>query len=185
MPSPPDRTAAHDERAGAVSRAELDLQAVIEELREFIQQGRIWLNHAVWVDVEEFDQRLDQIINLLPGEIKRARRVTSEEQKIIQDARDEAQRVLEEARAEAEQILESAREEQQRLVEGSAIRQKAQEQARQIAEQAQASAREVRLSSFKYATEVTENVETSLQRLLDQIRKDRGQLDEMQPQQSE
>lgn len=166
-------------------RADVDLQAEIEDLRDFIRQGRVYFDHAWGVDVREFEGRINEVLGLLPTEIRRARRITRDEQKIIQDARDEAQRILEEARAEAEQIVVSGREEQQRLVEQSAIRQKAQEQAAQITQRAEAAAQEMRANSHTYALQVIGNVEKSLQKLSESVQRDRSQLEALDPSRQE
>src|ERR1044071_7652120 len=130
-----------DEAADALPRTDVDLEAELERLRDFvIKGGPTPLNHRLFLDIPDTEEQFERVIALLPKEIRRARRVCREEQRIIQDAKDEARRLLEEARAEAEQISTTAREEAEgtiaranaeaeRLVESSAIRQRALEQA--------------------------------------------------------
>lgn len=158
-----------------------DLETRLQELRNWVKGHPHPMNHIFWLSLEEFDAYVDEIIEKLPGDVRRARRISRDEQRIVQDAKDEARRVLEEARAEAQQIVTAAREEADRLVEGSTIRQRAVEQAEATVAQAQETASEIRESSYTYAEQVIENVITSLRRLSDSIEQDREQLRQMQP----
>jgi hypothetical protein len=182
-------------QADSLPRHEVDLQAELEALRDYVASGMRPMNHRLWLDVGEFEIRIDQIIALLPKEIRRARRILKEEQRIIEDAREEARRTLDEARAEAaqidadartraEQALAAAREEAARLVESSAIRQRAVEQAEATLTRAEETATAVRAQSYEYAEQVMDNVIASLHRLLDSVRKDREQLGELRPDRS-
>jgi len=170
-----------DDSGDAVPRTDVDLESELESLRDSLGKGPSLLNHRLWIPLEDIEERFEQIIALLPKEIRRARRITRDEQRIIQDAKDEARRIIEEARAESEQIVASSREEAERLVEQSAIRQRALEQAEATIAKAEESAREIRQQSYAYAHQVMTNVETSLRRLTQSVEQDKGQLEAMHP----
>ena len=92
-----------EELNDALPRTDVDLETELEGLRDFVLRGGTSLiNHRIWLDLEEFETRVEHVIALLPKEVRRARRICREEQRIVQDAKDEARRVLDEARAEAE-----------------------------------------------------------------------------------
>jgi vacuolar-type H+-ATPase subunit H len=166
----------------ALPRTDVDLESELETLRDFVLRGGwVFMNHRVALDAEEFESRIEQVIALLPKEIRRARRVCREEQRIMQDAKDEARRLLDEARAEAEQITATAREEADKLVESSAIRQRALEQSEATLAQAEATARDIRDKSYAYAQQVVGNVVESLKRLQQTVEQDRAQLEKMNP----
>lgn len=167
------------EAGDALPRTEIELDADLEALRDWVAGNPHLLNHCIWLDLEEFETRLEHIIAMLPKEVRRARRITREEQRIIQDAKDEARRVLEEARAEGEQIVQASREEAERLVEASAIRQRALEQAEATIQKAEATAADIRENSYNYARQVVDSVSTSLRRLTDSVEQNRAQLDQM------
>ncbi len=171
-----------EDGADALPRNDLDVDAEIEALHDFVTRGFSLMNHRVWLDTYEVEGRIEQIRSLLPRELARARRITREEQRITQDAKDEARRVLDEARAEAESILRTAREQADAMLETSAIRQRALEQAETILARAQASALEVREQSYAYSRQVVGNVELSLRRLVQSVETDKAQLDAMRPQ---
>jgi len=170
-----DRSLSHgrDNVFAGVPRTEIDLEADLEALRDLIIGGKVVAGRAWAVDVEEFEARLDQILALLPKEMRRARRIAREEQRILADAKEEARRSLEEARAEAEQTLAAARAEAERLVESGTIKQMATEQAEQILQRADETGGQIRQGAFDYARGVIESVETSLEQLLENVRADR------------
>jgi len=189
MPSGSERTA-HEEPSDALPRTDVDLEAEIESLRDFITKGGPTpLNHRLFLDIEETESRFEHILALLPKEVRRARRICRDEQRIVQDAKNEARRLLDEARAEAEQLvtgareesderLARAREEADRLVEASAIRQRALEQSEAILAQANQTAQDVRDKSYAYADQVIGNVVESVKRLARQVEQDRLQLEQ-------
>lgn len=186
-----DRTM--DEPADSLPRTDVDLESELESLREFITKGTQLMSHRLWLDLDEIESRFEHVIALLPKEVRRARRICRDEQRIVQDAKDEARRLLEEARAEAEQIgatareeseqrLQAARDEADRLVESSAIRQRAIEQSEATIARAEETALEVREKSYAYAQQVIGNVVESLRRLTKTVEQDRAQLEQNQPQ---
>jgi cell division septum initiation protein DivIVA len=170
-----------EETADALPRTDVDLESDLDALREWVKSCPSLLHHCIWMELEEFDQRVEQITALLPKEVRRARRICREEQRIIQDAKDEARRLLEESRAEGEQIVADARAEADRLIEASAIRQRALEQAEATVAKAEQAAREIRENSYNYAQQVITNVEVSLRRLTQSVEEDKGQLEQMRP----
>lgn len=171
-----------DDSADALPRTDVDLEAELEALREFVERGGpAPLHHRLWLDLDEFEERLDHILTILPKEVRRARRICREEQRIVQDAKDEARRLLEEARAEADQIVTASREEAERLVESSAIRQRALEQSEATIAQAERTAREIRNNSYAYAHQVIDNVIDSLGRLTRSVEQDKHQLEQTPP----
>lgn len=190
-----DRLAAHmDDATDSLPRTDVDLESELESLREFIIKGPQILSHRLYVDVDEVESRFEHVIALLPKEVRRARRICRDEQRIVQDAKDEARRLLEEARAEAEQIvseareeseqtLQSARAEAERLVESSAIRQRALEQSEATIARAEETARQIREQSYAYAQQVVGNVVESLKGLTRKVEQDRAQLEAAPPDQ--
>jgi cell division septum initiation protein DivIVA len=185
-----DRTM--DEPTDSLPRTDVDLESELESLREFITKGTQLMSHRLWLDLDEIESRFEHVIALLPKEVRRARRICRDEQRIVQDAKDEARRLLEEARAESEQIgstareeseqrLQAARDEAERLVESSAIRQRAIEQSEATIARAEETAQEVREKSYAYAQQVIGNVVESLRRLTRTVEQDRGQLEQSRP----
>jgi cell division septum initiation protein DivIVA len=169
------------ETPDALPRTEADVEGRLEELRTWVKGHPHPMNHIFWLDLEEFEAQVEEIIAILPKEVRSARRITRDEGRILEAAKDEARRLLEEARAEAEQIVARSRDEAERLVEGSVIRQRALEQAEATLARAEETAAEIRHSSYSYAQQVIDNVVSSLKRLAQSVEQDRAQLEQMEP----
>src|SRR6266571_8336640 len=113
LPSRPCRIADGRRESNVVERSEraaewsealeegprVDLERLIDDLESRVESSKQILNHAVWVDLDEFFELTRRIKANLPDEIKRAARVSREGNRIVEDARDEARRMLDEARA--------------------------------------------------------------------------------------
>ena len=160
----------------ALPRTDVDLEAEMENLQEFVRGGPSFMNHGVWVDLHEFEGRIERILTHMPKEVKRARRITREEQRILQDAQEEATRLIAEARAEAEELVTAARQEAERIVDASSIKQAALSQAEEIIQQAQQSAGEIRDRAFAYGRDVLATLQTTVDHAREQIQRGQEQL---------
>jgi hypothetical protein len=168
----PEATDAQD----SLPRTDIDLEAELEELRDFVANGPSLMNRRINLDLNEFETRIERILTHVPREIKRARRIVREEQRIVLDARDEAARINAEARAEAEELVAGARQEAAAMVDQSAIKQAAISQAEEIMQRAQASAQEIRERAFAYGRDVLTTLQETVENAREQIARGQEQL---------
>jgi vacuolar-type H+-ATPase subunit E/Vma4 len=110
---------------------------------------------------------IDQLRVTIPEEIKSARRVTNE-----------VERLLEQAREEAEQILARAQEQATYLIEERELTRQAEELSHEILRQAQLEVDEIRRGADDYASEVLVGLETEVMRTLRTIKKGLELLDD-------
>ena len=110
------------------------------------------------IDQAEALEWIDQLRVTIPEEIKSARRVTNE-----------VERLLEQAREEAEQILARAQEQATYLIEERELTRQAEELSHEIVRQAQVEAAEIRRGADDYASEVLVGLETEVMRTLKTI----------------
>ena len=107
-----------------------DILDVIDRLEDLISQGsHVPFGNKIMLDEDEALSLVDQLRMAMPQEIKQARRVIQDRQKIIADAQTEADKILSvakeraeylmneqglvnEAKARSEEILRQAREHQ-------------------------------------------------------------------------
>jgi len=155
----------------------VDLERLVDELEARVEGSRQILNHAVWVDLDEFFELTRRIKSNLPDEIKRAARVSREGNRIVEDAREEARRMLEEARTEAERLVRTARAEAEHCIETGEIQRLATERATQLVAQADQRADAIRQGANAYAREVLGNLETTVHRILEAVDNGKRQLD--------
>lgn len=145
----------------------MELLELLEQIEEIVESGmNIPLSGGKCVLDRESVLELVQEIRLkLPDDIKIAKRITEEKQ-----------RVLAEAQQEAENILKNAESRIAALVDENEITKKAYEQAEVIISNAKKNAREIRLGTREYADGILNKVEEILEDTLDVIKVNRQEL---------
>lgn len=137
----------------------VDLLQLIERLEELVNTGmRVPLSNRVMVEEEEFLAALDQLRLALPQEMKQARRVVQERNKIIADAQAEADKILTVAKERAEYLMN-----QQGLIN------EAKSRSEEILRQAKDSAKESMAQVDVYALQILTELETLLEQDLQRI----------------
>jgi len=148
-----------DVRGYPAAEPAADLNELIERLEEVITRGsRVPLTNRVMVEEAEALVLLEQIRRSLPRELRQARRVLQERQKIILEAQMEAQKILSTAQERAQYIMS-----EQGIVNEAKAR--CEEMLRQAKDQAKRAKGEVDL----YALELLSRVEEALQESLSRI----------------
>ena len=66
----------------------VDVERLVDDLETRVEASRQIMNHAIWVDLDEFFDLTRRIKANLPDEIKRATRVSREGNRILEDARE-------------------------------------------------------------------------------------------------
>ncbi|NLI00285.1 MAG: hypothetical protein GX446_12435 [Chthonomonadales bacterium] len=157
---------------------QIDVYSILNELLELPDKAkRLPGNILVGFNHERFGHLVLKIRANLPEDMKRARKVTRDTQKIVSEARDsakaeidraraEADRIVESARGQAERLLVDAREEAARMVDQSEIVRMADAQAREIVHNATVEASGIRRGAKDYARDVL----TRLEGVLDKAR---------------
>ncbi|MEW6771716.1 MAG: ATPase [Bacillota bacterium] len=144
----------------------MELLAVINELEELIEtSGRIPLTRKVLIDEERMLDILDRIRTILPDEVRKAKWVVQEREKVLEEAQKEAERLLEEARKEVEKKAE----------ESELVRQ-AKEMAEEILGKAEQVAREIKLGSREYADGILAKLEERLEKITREVQQGRAEL---------
>lgn len=144
----------------------MEVLEIIDMLEDVVEKSMAipFAGRAV-VDREELLDLIEEIRLNLPGDLKQAKWVT-----------EERQRILDEANKEAEAIVKNAEEKMASLINDHEITQKANEQAEQIISSAQNSARELRLGAKQYADDVLTSLEARIEKLAHTIRENHKEL---------
>jgi vacuolar-type H+-ATPase subunit H len=122
----------------------IDILHLVDRLEALVEQGRrLPLTSAVVIDEGTFLDIIDQMRISIPEEIKQAKRIEQERERIIA-----------EAHAEAARIISQGREDAARLVADHELRRQAQEQAERMLEEARRQAQAIRQGADDYAAEV-------------------------------
>lgn len=144
----------------------MEILAILETLEDVIEKGvAIPFTGRCMVDREEILEIIKEMRLKLPEDIKQAKWV-----------KEERQRILLEAQKEANNIVKDAENRISALVDEHEITKKAYEQANEIITNAQKNAREIRLGTREYADNILNKVEEILKDAMDVIKNDRNEL---------
>lgn len=144
----------------------MEILELIEALEDKIEQS---MTIPFWgkgiVDKDELLDMLQEIRVKFPDEMKQAKWVKEERQRIIADAQ-----------KEAANIVQGAEDQIVALINEHEITKQAYEQANQIIEKAQSNSHEIRLGANQYADDLLRHVEEQMLSLADNVRQDRKEL---------
>jgi len=144
----------------------VEVLALIEALEDVIEKGvSIPLSGRCLIDKDEVLEIIQEIRLKLPDDLKQAKWV-----------KEERQRILLEAQKEANNFVKSAEDKLLALIDEHEITKKANEQANEIIANAKKNAREIRLGTKEYADEVLENLENIIRSAMEMIQENRKEL---------
>lgn len=144
----------------------MEILSVLETLEDLVEKSlTVPFSGRCLVDKEEILEIIKEVRLKLPDDIKQAKWV-----------KEERQRILLEAQKEANTILKDAEGKIASLVDEHEITKKAYEQANEIIGNAQKNAREIRLGTKDYADSVLNKVEEILRDTMEVIKMDREEL---------
>lgn len=146
----------------------MEVLEIIDMLEDVVEKSMAipFMGRAI-VDREELLDLIQEIRLNLPGDLKQAKWV-----------KEERQRILDEANKEAESIIKNAEEKMAGLIDDHEVTQKAYAQANEILTSAQNSARELRLGTKQYADDVLASLETRIMKMAEIVRENRKELSE-------
>ena len=144
----------------------MEIFTLLENLEELIENGtKVPLSTKVLVDQEELAEILEEIRIKLPDELKQAKWVKEERQRIIMDAQKEADQIVKETETK---IIS--------LVDDHEITKQALAQKEEIIESADKVAREITTGTREYADALLERLEEILKETLGVIHENRKEL---------
>jgi F0F1-type ATP synthase membrane subunit b/b' len=138
----------------------MDILQLIDRLEELFNESKtIPLTRNVMVDEDRMLDIIDQMRIAIPEEVKKAQQLLGQRDRVLAQAQEEANRTLELARQKADQ-----------LVAKDMIVVEAQRRADQILSQARSEADNVRGDADDYVMDSLHQLETELERNLNQVR---------------
>jgi len=134
----------------------VDIQFLVERLEALVVNGsKIPLTGQVRLDQAAVLDLIDQLRVAIPEEVKQARRINQE-----------SDRVLSKAREEAEQIIGAAQEQAALLLQDQSILRQAETRSQDLLDQTQAKAEETMHGADQYAADVLVRLESDLVKTL-------------------
>lgn len=144
----------------------MEIFTLLENLEELLESGaKVPFSTKVMVDIDELREVLEDIRLKLPDELKQAKWVKEERQRIIADAE-----------AEAEKMIKEAQGKIVNLVDEHVITKQAMEQKEEIIENANKISKEISVGTRDYADAILEKVEDVLKETLNVVHSNRQEL---------
>ncbi len=144
----------------------MDVLSLLEELERMLEEGSgVPFSKKVMIDKEQISNLVQEIKLKTPDELKQARWVKEERQRILSDAQKEANDIIK----EAENKIIS-------MIDDHEITKKAMEQRTEIIDAAESYQKELIAATKEHADKILENLETQLKENLDMIRSNRKEL---------
>lgn len=144
----------------------MEIYSLLESLEELIESGsKVPFSTKVMIDVEEAREILEDIRLKIPDEMKQAKWVKEERQRIISDAEQEA-----------ESMLKDAQNKMVTMIDEHVITKQAMEKQEEILENANKVSREISVGTRDYADSILKKVEDLLKESLEVISENRKEL---------
>jgi len=145
---------------------DMDILDVLNEMEELVEEStKVPIVGKVLIDDELILDMIDHIRTALPDEMRQAKVIATEREKILEEARNEAQKVV-----------GQAREELSRMAGDDELVKQARQQAAEVLEQAKALSREIKIGAYQYADDLLQSGEEGLEKVLAQIKNARAEL---------
>lgn len=144
----------------------MDIHEVLDEFEEYVENStKVPFVNKIILDKEQLLDYIDSIRSDLPEELRQAKWIARERERMLQEAKEEAQRIIDESKKEV----------QQRAQESEIVKE-AQKQAENIIKDSQETAQELRLNANEYANDVLDKLEKNLEKALTAVKEGREEL---------
>ena len=149
------------EEPQAPERDHRSIAELIDHLEYLVHRAqRVPFTHNVMIDEDEILDLLDQIHVNLPEEMKQARSILSEQERLLAEAQGEAARISQTAAQKAESMMQEHE-----------VTRKAESHGQALLREAQMRAEEEKRAADEYAADVMQQLEAHLVRTVATVRK--------------
>ncbi|MDO7787165.1 ATPase [Desulforamulus aquiferis] len=144
----------------------MELFNVLNELEELIEESpKVPMTKRIMVDENRILDYLDRIRTSLPEEVRQAKWLVKERDKVLSESKKEAQRMLEDVTREIE-----------KRADDSEIVRQAEKLAEETIKKSEEVAAQIRQGAREYADEILEQMEDKLGKILSEIQQGREEL---------
>ncbi|WP_053943283.1 MULTISPECIES: hypothetical protein [Kallipyga] len=155
----------------------MDILQLIEELEDVLSDAtNIPFSKKVSIDPDEVFDIIKEIRETLPEEIRQAKWVNDEKDRILQEANDQAAAIEAKSKQQVDAIDAQAKARFEELVSQDRITQAATETGEHIVQKAEEQARQIRESTFAYIDEILANTQENLNAVIHELDRNRQEL---------
>lgn len=169
-------------------KIDLEMIELFDQLEDKIRNAQTArFSQKSVIDKDELLDIIKEIRTLMPDEITQAVWINKERNRILNEAKRDANELKAQAEKDAEKIKEEYQRSLEELrknseetlkdyIESSDVVSQAEQRAKEISEKAEIVAREIRQGSIEYATDVLSAVEHNLRSILEEVIRDKSEL---------
>lgn len=155
----------------------MDILQLVDELEDVLDDASsIPFSKRVSIDPDEMSEIIKSIRTSLPEEIRQAKWVNEEKDRILSEANAQAQEILQQAQKKAANADQEAKRRFNELVNQHEITKMATQAAKEIVAKAEQQSGEIKASSFAYIDEILAGTQESLKNVIQELSKNRGEL---------
>ncbi len=137
----------------------MDILELVDRLEELFNESRaVPFTHNVIVDEDRMLDIIDQMRITIPDEVRKARQLLNQKERVLAQAKEEAQRTI-----------QLAQERREQMIQRDAIVQEAEARAREIIAQAREDAEAIRREADDYALQKLQELEMALARMMAEV----------------
>ncbi len=152
---------------------------IIEEFQKKLDDTtNFMMSKKVLVEREELQTLLTNIQTFLPDEMKHAKWIEVEREKIIENANLEANQVIDAANKQHNLILDDAKAKFESMVEESEVLKEAKLRANELITDSTNEAKAIKMNAYKYSEEILTFAKDSLEEKSEEIKNDLVSLQE-------
>jgi hypothetical protein len=139
----------------------MDILYLVDRIEAILNAGqKVPFSSKVMVDEHETMDVLDQMRVVIPEEIKTARRLNQDRERITQQAEAEAERIIKQAQDRAEEMIQQ-----------HDVMREVERRAEEVLARADTQAEEIRAGADQYALEVLRALEAHMRKTMDTVRR--------------
>ena len=147
-----------------------DVEQILEELENLVLEStRVPLTKKRVIEEEPLSVLMDELRMVLPNELKHARQILSEQQRILQEAQTEAKQIIDQAKEKAELMVREEPVMQEAQEKSRALMLKSQQEAESLRAAADSYAGKLQKDANDYANEIFSYIEATLQKTLETV----------------
>ncbi len=155
---------------------------VLELLDDFQRKVEVTTNFPmtkkVLLERDEIESLISNVQAFLPDEMKHAKWIKEEREKILSEANTEAEEIVQEAKKKERLIIAEAQAQFETMVNESEIMREAEERAAELLNQARQEAAGIRMSSYQYSEDMLLDLQEVLDKKTREVNEDLRSLQE-------
>ena len=151
---------------------------LIEEFQEKLDnKGNFMMTNKVLIEREELEELLTNLKTFLPDEVKQAKWIRDERDKIVGEAKEQARVTVEESEQKQQQMINEAKREYETLVSNTEVMKEAELRARNLLENARQESENIREESYRYSQSMLLKTRQDYEKMLNVIEQNLNELD--------